>query len=206
VIARALILRCTASRCKSTSRVTPRYAAHGFATSLWERSAAECLADAFWLEKYLIQRGGRSKPTDIEAPKIEWSENPVEPVRPVLEALNTEKRLLEDLERLCCLASKCGNNSLTDMIETRFLRKESQHVKDLGDLLEQVVRVSKAPGHGLFHLDAELRRHNGCLPWAQSNDPNNIDLALSDVAKRVEHFHVGTHGTVGSRRPHGVGM
>lgn len=117
----------------------------------------------------------------------------MEPVKPVLEAVNTEKRLLEDLERLCCLGTRCGNNSLADMIETRFLRKESKHVKDLCDLLQQVVRVSKAPGHGLFHLDAELRRHDGCLPWAKSNDPNNIDLSLSEVAMNVEQCHLGSN-------------
>ncbi|EEP77060.1 predicted protein [Uncinocarpus reesii 1704] len=76
---------------------------HGFAM-LWERCAAESFIEAHWLEKYLIQRGGRSRPTAIAAPKCEWPDSPVEPVRPVKEALETHKSLLEDLERLCSLA------------------------------------------------------------------------------------------------------
>lgn len=149
--------------------------------SLWERSAIESLADAHWLEKYLLQRGGRCKPTDIEAPKIEFSDNPVEPVGPVREALAVEKRILEDLERLMALANKVGNYSLAAMLDKRFLCKQTRHVKDLADLLQQVVRVSKQPGLGIFHLDRELRCHDGCLPWGKSNDPEMIDCALQSI-------------------------
>lgn len=149
--------------------------------SLWERSAIECLADAHWLEKYLLQRGGRCKPTNIEAPKIEFPDHPVEPVGPVREALAVEKRILEDLERLMGLASKVGNYSLAAMLENRFLCKQSRHVKDLADLLQQTVRVSKQPGHGLFHLDRELRRCDGCMPWGKCNDPEMIDHALKSI-------------------------
>lgn len=43
-----------------------------------------------------------------------------------------EMRLLEDLERLAALANRCGDSSLQDAIETRFLRKDVKHVRDLG--------------------------------------------------------------------------
>jgi ferritin heavy chain len=55
------------------------------------RAAAECFAGANWLEKYPVQRGGRSKPTDIAAPTVAWPDSPVDPVGPVEEALQVEK-------------------------------------------------------------------------------------------------------------------
>ena len=48
-----------------------------------------------------------------------------------------EKRLLEDLERLCTLADKPGDSSVADAVQSKFLRKEAQHVKDLADLLSR---------------------------------------------------------------------
>ncbi|KAK7419307.1 hypothetical protein QQX98_003459 [Neonectria punicea] len=157
---------------------------HGFA-SLWKRSAQECFADATWLESYLIQRGGRAKPTDIPAPSIDWPDDPVDPVYPVHEALKVEKDILEDLLRLCATAEKANDNALEDMIEGRFLRKETRHVKDFGDLLQQCVRISKQPGHGLYHLDKELRANKGVTPWSTFNDPdwsdNLLRAATSDL-------------------------
>jgi ferritin heavy chain len=53
-----------------------------------------------WLKSYLVQRGGRSKPSEIPAPKTHFQDNPIDPVIPVHEALEYEKELLEDLLRL----------------------------------------------------------------------------------------------------------
>ncbi|KAM0226820.1 hypothetical protein ACHAP5_012305 [Fusarium lateritium] len=153
---------------------------HGFA-ALWKRSAQEAFADATWLESYLVQRGGRSKPSDIPAPNIEWPDEPVDPIEPVYAALQTEKEILNDLHRLCAAAEKAGDNALEDVIESRFLRKETRHVKDLGDLLQQCVRISKQAGHGLYHLDKELRANNGVVPWASFNDPDKSDELLRGV-------------------------
>ncbi|KAK4236189.1 ferritin-like superfamily [Achaetomium macrosporum] len=155
-------------------------ALHGFGT-LWKRCMVECLADANWLESYLAQRGGRSRPTAIEAPSVSWPDDPVDPVRPVYEALQVEKRLLEDLQRLCEKANQCGDGAAEDAIQTHFLRKETRHVKDMGDLLQQCVRVSKQAGHGLYHLDKELRQNNGVVPWGMRNDPDTITEELYSV-------------------------
>ncbi|KAL2018188.1 hypothetical protein VTK56DRAFT_1161 [Thermocarpiscus australiensis] len=152
-------------------------ALHGF-SALFKRSAIECMADANWLESYMIQRGGRCMPTDIPAPKIEWPDDPVDPVQPVYEALQVEKKLLEDLHRLCAKAAECGDDAVQDTVETRFLRKETRHVKDMGDLLQQCVRVSKQAGHGLYHLDKELRLSGGVTPWGRLNDPDAADRLL----------------------------
>ncbi|OGE56910.1 hypothetical protein PENARI_c002G00457 [Penicillium arizonense] len=153
---------------------------HGFAR-VWERSAAECLADFKWLEKYLVSRGGRSKPTAIEATKFEWPDNPVEPVGPCKEALFVEKSLLEDLQRLCSLADKSGDIALRDAIQNRFMRKETRHVKDLADLLQQVVRVSKQPGLGLYLLDQELRHTDGIVPWDSVDEPSQQHAGTPEI-------------------------
>ena len=88
-----------------------------------------------WLEKYLITRGGRSKPTSIEPANVEFPANPVEPIQPCKEAMRVEKRLLEDLEGLCALAIKNYDLSLANAIEERFLRKQIRYVKDWGPRL-----------------------------------------------------------------------
>ncbi|KAI6815255.1 hypothetical protein KC342_g16033 [Hortaea werneckii] len=153
---------------------------HGFAM-LFKRAAAECFADGMWLENYLVQRGGRSAPSDIPAPKVHFPDNPIDPVIPAHEALQAEKALLEDLLRLCKAADQAGDYALEDVIETRFLQKESKHVKDLGDLLQQCVRVSKDVGHGVYHLDKELRSTKGLVPWHVANDPDTTDRLLEET-------------------------
>lgn len=152
----------------------------------------ECLTDVRWLEKYLVTRGGRSKPTAIEAPKFDWPDSPVEPIAPCREALSVEKRILEDLERLCALAERCGESSLADALQGRFLRKQARQVKDLGDLLQQVARVSKEPGAGLYMLDRELRHSDGAIPWSSQNDPDLHDLLGRHGVKGGGHS--GGHG------------
>lgn len=139
-----------------------------------------------WLESYLVQRGGRSAPSDIPAPKIHFPDNPIDPVIPVHEALQVEKGLLEDLLRLCKTADEAGDYALEDVIETRFLKKESKHVKDFGDLLQQCVRVSKDVGHGVYHLDKELRSSKGLVPWHAANNPDDTDHLLEDAMKDLK--------------------
>lgn len=82
-----------------------------------------------------MSRGGRSKPTEVEATTFEWPDNPIEPVRPCKEALFVEKSLLEDLEQLCSLADRSGDIALADAIQSRFMCKETRHVKNHADLL-----------------------------------------------------------------------
>lgn len=154
---------------------------HGF-SMLWSRSAAEAFADAHWLEKYMIQRGGTATPKDIPAPTISWPDDPIEPIAPLREALMAEKAILEHAHQICDVADKAGDIALEDAIEDRFLKKETKHVKDLGDLLQQALRVSKVPGHGLYHLDRELRKHNGKIPWGAANNPDNVDRLIADEA------------------------
>ncbi len=122
---------------------------------------------------------------------MSWPDDPVDPVQPVYEALQVEKNLLEDLIRLCKMADEHEDYALEDMIETRFLKKETKHVKDLGDLLQQCVRVSKQPGHGLYHLDKELRDTEGVTPWGRANNPDNTDYLFESSAadlKKTPYF------------------
>jgi len=156
-------------------------ALHGFSL-FFGRSAAECFSDASYLEKYLIQRGGVAKPGDIPSPSVSWPDNPIDPIRPLQEALHIEKSILEDAQRLCDVADKHKDYALQDIIESRFLQKETKHVKDMGDLLREAARVSKVPGHGLYSLDKELRICMGKVPWGMYNKPDSGDLILKEVA------------------------
>ena len=171
---------------------------------LWERSAQECLIDMHWLEKYLVTRGGRSKPTNIEANTMEWPDSPVEPLAPCMEAFKVQKKLLDDLGRLCALAMKCEDSSLLDAIQTRFLRKHAKQVKNLGDLLQQTARVSKQPGVGLYLLDQELRCAKGTIPWMVTNDPDVQDVGVERIASMVSEGLVlqGDKALHGGRQLH----
>lgn len=148
---------------------------------MFKRAAAECFADGMWLENYLVQRGGRSKPSDIPKPNIDFPDSPVDIIYPVHEALFVEKRLLEDCLKLAKLADDHNDSALQDMIEDRFLKKETKHVKDLGDLLQQAVRVSKDIGHGVYQLDKELRQNDGNVPWGKVNHPDYSDALLASA-------------------------
>lgn len=132
-------------------------------------------------------------PGEIPAPQAFWPDNPVEPVQPVHEALQVEKRLLEDCLRLCAMAEKNKDNALKDMIETRFLFKETRQVKDMGDLLQQCVRVSKQPGHGLYHLDKEIRCAKGRTPWSEMNDPDHSDYQMRMTADCMGSYRMNDH-------------
>ncbi|ODM15960.1 hypothetical protein SI65_08801 [Aspergillus cristatus] len=159
-------------------------ALHGYGM-LWERCAQECLIDMHWLEKYLIARGGRCKPTAIEATQVEWPDNPIEPLGPCMEAFRVQKKLIDDIMRLIALADKCEDASLSDALQTRFLRKHTRQVKNMGDLLQQTARVSKQPGVGLYHLDKELRSHKGIIPWTSTNDPDCQDKGTEEVTSLI---------------------
>lgn len=124
-----------------------------------------------YLEKYLIQRGGVSQPTDIPAPKarkrtrteprhpedeanmagqVRWSDDPVEPLGPLQECLKMEREILEDTNRLCEVAANARDYALQETVARRFLEKETKHVKNMGDMLQEVARVAKVPGHGMI--------------------------------------------------------
>lgn len=145
----------------------------------------ECLIDMRWMEKFLVTRGGRSKPTAIEPPNIEWPDRPVEPLGPCMEAFKVQKKLLDDLTRLCKLAQKSEDASLLDAMQTRFLRKHAKQVKNLGDLLQQTARVSKQPGMGLYLLDHELRCNKGTIPWMVANDPDVQDVGVENISSMI---------------------
>jgi ferritin len=151
----------------------------------FKRAAAESLADAMWLENYLINRGGRCIPMDLPAPIVHFPDNPVDPVIPVYEALQVEKELFEDVLRLCTAASKCRDYALEGAIESRLLKRVSKCIKDMGDFLQQCVRVSKQVDHGVYHLDRELRECDGKIPWAKYNIPDKSDCLLEEVGKEL---------------------
>ncbi|TPX67347.1 hypothetical protein SpCBS45565_g03852 [Spizellomyces sp. 'palustris'] len=154
---------------------------HGFSL-LFEKSALECLADACYLEKYAIQRGGKAHPMDIPAPKIEINTHPIDGIRPMQDALHIQKAIFEDCQRLTEVADQNKDYALMDVVESRFLQKETKHVKDFGDLLREVARVSKNPGHGLYHLDKDILKNKGRVPWTCHNLPESADMVLKEMA------------------------
>jgi ferritin heavy chain len=143
------------------------------------------MADAMWLDAYLINRGGRCIPKDIPAPIVEFPDDPVDPVIPVYEALQFEKEIFENAHRLSILATKYRDYALEGAIESRLLKRESKSLKDMGDLLQQSVRVSKQIGLGLYHLDRELRECEGKLPWSCYNVPHKVDCLMEEVGKEL---------------------
>jgi hypothetical protein len=54
-------------------------------------------------------------------------------------------------------------------------QQETRHVKDMGDLLQQCIRVSKQSGLGLYFLDRGLCDSGGETPWGSAHEPNASD-------------------------------
>lgn len=117
-----------------------------------------------------------------------------------------EREILEDVQRLYGIADKAHDYALQETISRRFLEKETKHVKDMGDMLQEVARVAKVPGHGklnlfaicelcmvggmitliylgLYHIDKELRMKLGKTPFSMGNKPQAGDYLLRDVAQ-----------------------
>jgi ferritin heavy chain len=117
-------------------------------------------------------------------PLIHFPDHPVDPVMPVHEALLTEEAILEDLYLLCRVASKHNDYTLEDAIVSRFLRKETKHVKDMGIRLQQCVRVSKQVGQRAYELDRELRACKGLVPWGMANEPDRAECLVGEVVKK----------------------
>jgi ferritin heavy chain len=88
------------------------------------------------------------------------------------------------------LADKAGCYSLCTALDKRFLGKQTHHIKDMADLLQQTVRVSKHAGHGIFHLDRELHRAKGNLPWGKINDPDSIALEIDSISSQLDKVEV----------------
>ncbi|KAJ3072305.1 hypothetical protein HK102_006268 [Quaeritorhiza haematococci] len=105
---------------------------------------------------------------DIPAPDIGWSDKVNDPLEPLQYALQIEKCILEDLHSLYDLADKSNDYALQAIIDDRFLKKKTKNVKIYGDLVKNAARVSKVPGHGLYHMDKELRSNKGRVPWSSS--------------------------------------
>ena len=68
----------------------------------------------------------------------------------------------------------------------------------MDDLLEQVARVSKQHGLGLYILDKELRDNNGCIPWQSLNDPDTHLEKVSVLTTKISeglllHPHAAHH-------------
>lgn len=59
-----------------------------------------------------------------------------------------EREVLEDTNRLCHVAEKAHDYALQETVSRRFLEKETKHVKNMGDMLQEAARVGKVPGHG----------------------------------------------------------
>ncbi|KAJ3279700.1 hypothetical protein HK104_001231 [Borealophlyctis nickersoniae] len=158
---------------------TSDVALHGFA-KFFCRSANEALADALFLRKYLLQRGGMPEFNPIPAPKVTWPQKPVEPHEPIHACLELEKDIYEDAIKLLDVAQQHHDYGTQNMIEDRILKKETRHIKDLGDLLKAVNRVSKVPGHGLYHIDKDLRECDGMMPWC--NEATKVQKEYKDLA------------------------
>lgn len=157
-------------------------ALHGF-SMFFTRAAIECLHDGAYLEKYLVQRGANVTPAEIPPPRHRWPDEPVDPLTPLVVMLDLEMEILNDCHQVCGVAEKNGDYSTAGMIGARFLTKESKHVKDVGDLLKQVTRVSKVPGHGLYTVDMELRKSMGRMPWSRANRPEVVDRFMGEYSK-----------------------
>lgn len=114
----------------------------------FEKASDEHLKRSEMLMTYQNKRGGRIVLQDIETPqRDEWGTG----IDAMREAQTLKERLNQSLLELHATADALGDAHMTDFIESEYLTKQVDIMKELGDHCANLKRVG--PGLGLFQFD-----------------------------------------------------
>merc|ERR1711872_1132664 len=123
----------------------------GFAC-FFKRSSSVVHQHGVSLMEYQAKRGGKVVLQDISKPsRMNWG-TPLEAMMAVLEL---EKTVTQTLQQLQTVAKEKNDFHLTDFIQQEFVVKKVNIIKEIGDIITNIERVTD--GTGLFTLDQEIQ-------------------------------------------------
>merc|ERR1712055_472553 len=127
------------------------------------------------LMEYQAKRGGKVVLQDISKPsRMDWG-TPLEAMMAVLEL---EKTVTQTLQQLQTVAKEKNDFHLTDFIQQEFVVKKVNIIKEIGDIITNIKRVTD--GTGLFTVDQKLQK----VVVAQTL------VDLQTVVSKVKHCQV----------------
>merc|ERR1711872_235365 len=105
------------------------------------------------LMEYQAKRGGKVVLQDISKPsRMDWG-TPLEAINAVLEL---EKTVTHNLQQIQTVAAEKNDFHLTDFIQQEFVVKKVNIIKEIGDVITNIKRITD--GTGLFTLDQKLQK------------------------------------------------
>merc|ERR1712002_479974 len=127
------------------------------------------------LMEYQTKRGGKVVLQDISKPsKMDWG-TPLEAINAVLEL---EKIVTQNLQQIQTFSAEKNDFHLTDFIQQEFVAKKVNIIKEIGDIITNIKRITD--GTGLFTLDQKL----------QKAVVNQTLVDLQTVFSKVKHCQV----------------
>jgi len=124
----------------------------GFA-SLFKRISCVGHKQGVSLMEYQTKRGGKVVLQDISTPnRVDWGT----PLEAMVAVLELEKTVTEALQQIQTVASEKNDFHLTNFIQQEFVVKKVNTIKEIGDIITNIKRVTD--GTGLFTLDQELQK------------------------------------------------
>merc|ERR1711872_68049 len=124
----------------------------GFAC-FFKRSSCVVHHHGVSLMEYQAKRGGKVVLQDIGKPsRMDWG-TPLEAITAVLEL---EKTVTQTLQQAQTVAKEKNDFHLTDFIQQEFVVKKVNIIKEIGDIITSIKRVTD--GTGLFTLDQKLQK------------------------------------------------
>merc|ERR1711872_503098 len=124
----------------------------GFAC-FFKRSSCVVHHHGVSLMEYQAKRGGKVVLQDISKPsRMDWG-TPLEAITAVLEL---EKTVTQTLQQIQTVAKEKYDFHLTDFIQQEFVAKKVNIIKEIGDIITSIKRVTD--GTGLLTLDQKLQK------------------------------------------------
>jgi len=121
----------------------------------FKKSSEEEREHAEKLMKFQNKRGGRIVLKAIEKPeRDEWGSA----LEAMQMSLALEKNVNQVLLDLHGLATKHGDNHMTDFIEGEYLEEQVESIKELGGYVTQLTRVGTGLGEYLFDKELEEKK------------------------------------------------
>lgn len=126
------------------------------AANFFEKAQAEEIGHAKEFIKYQNTRGGKVALQQIDVPEQDFTGDASQSdlCKAMAKALELEIFVYEELLKMHKVADSCADPAFTDFIE-RYLGDQLNAIRDMGERVAQLERLSPGGGHAVWHWDEE---------------------------------------------------